>query len=180
MIMEEENKPFPPCIPYKTFESFMSMLKQRLPTRIDLSYLSDKFSISIGTQLMYAMSFLKLIDINARPTPRLKLLVLATGEHRAALMRQVADESYTFLFKVSLDIQHTTYTELVDVFLNTYGMKINVCRKCINFFLAFCEDAGIPLSSDFVSKRQNLFTNSGKKHQEEAGFIGAGQKSGST
>jgi len=49
---------------------------------------------------MSAMRFLNLIDANTRPMPRLKLLVtLHREKHRAALMRQVAEEAYAFVFK---------------------------------------------------------------------------------
>ena len=180
MTMEERSKNCPPYIPYKTFESFVSMLRQSLPARIDPGYLSDKVSANTGAQLLYAMTFLNLIDGNNRPTPRLKLLVLATGEHRKALMRQMADDGYCFVWKGDLNTQNLTYSDLENNFLNTYKMERDNCRKCINFFIDFCEDAGIPLSPEFISKSQNLFNNSGKKHQGEAGFIGASQKSGNT
>jgi len=83
MTIEEGKKQPPPYISYKTFGNFMGELQQHLPTRVDLNYLSDQFSASTGTQLMYTMRFLKLIDQNNRPLPRLKLLASgATGEHR--------------------------------------------------------------------------------------------------
>ena len=80
MTTEEGRKHSPPYVSYKTFESFMTKLQQQLPTRIDRSYWGEMFSGSTGTQLMSAMRFLNLIDVNARPTPRLKLLTSATPE----------------------------------------------------------------------------------------------------
>ena len=59
-----------------------------------------EFSMDTSTQLLHAISFLNLIDGNNRSTPRLKLLVSSTTrEHRAALMRQVADDAYAFVLK---------------------------------------------------------------------------------
>ena len=136
----------PPSVSYKTFNSLINELLLIFPTRIDLSYLSDKFSINTGTQLINAMRFLKLINGGNRPTPRLKLLVSGTtGEHRAILLRQVADDAYAFVLRGTL-AQNSTYNELEDIFLSTYGMDGNVCRKCIKFFLEFSKEAGIPLS----------------------------------
>ena len=113
MTMDEGRKHSPPYVSYKTFESFMTRLQQQLPTRIDRSYWGEMFSGSTGTQLMSAMRFLNLVDVNARPTPRLKLLVsTTTGEHRTVLLRQVADDAYAFALKGTLDTQNASYAEL--------------------------------------------------------------------
>ncbi len=155
MTIDEGRKHSPPYVSYKTFDSFMTRLQQHLPTRIDRSYWGEMYSGSTGTQLMSAMRFLNLIDANARPMPRLKLLVsTTTGEHRAALLRQVADDAYAFALKGTLDTQNATYAELEDVFKNTYRMKSDVCRKCIKFFTEFSKDAGIPLSPQITKKRK--------------------------
>jgi hypothetical protein len=163
MTIEEGKKQPPPYISYKTFGNFMGELQQHLPTRVDLNYLSDQFSASTGTQLMYTMRFLKLIDQNNRPLPRLKLLASgATGEHRAAILRQVADETYPFIFRGTIDIRNATYAEVQDVFLNNYRMESSVCRKCIEFFVEFSKDAGIPVSPQLIKERQKLSTSSAK------------------
>ena len=57
MAASEASQQFPPDVSYKDFERLLFELQQYLPTRVDMSYLSDKFSISICKQLMYAMSF---------------------------------------------------------------------------------------------------------------------------
>jgi hypothetical protein len=103
---------------------------------------------------MSAMRFLNIIDNSNRPTPVLKLLAVSTGEHHAALLRQVAYEAYAFVFiKGKLDPQTATYAELEAVFQNTYQMDDDICHKCIKFFIEFCKDAGIPLSPEFSKKR---------------------------
>jgi hypothetical protein len=83
----------------------------------------------------------------------LKLLAISTGEHHAALLRQVAYEAYAFVYKGKLDPQTATYAELEAVFQNTYQMDDDICHKCIKFFIEFCKDAGIPLSPEFSKKR---------------------------
>ena len=67
-------------------------------------------------------------------------------------MRQIAEESYAFVFKGTLDTQNATYSELEDIFQDTYQMKSEVCRKCIKFFVEFSKDAGIPLSQYVTHK----------------------------
>ena len=153
MTTEEGKKHSPPYVSYKTFESFMTRLQQQLPTRIDRSYWGEMFSGSTGTQLMSAMRFLNFIDEGNRPTPVLKLLAISTGEHHAALLRQVAYEAYAFVYKGKLDPQTATYPELEAVFQSTYQMDDDICHKSIRFFIEFCKDAGIPLSPEFSNKQ---------------------------
>ena len=162
--MEEGRKHSPPYVSYKTFGSFISQLQPQVPSRIDRSIWGEMFSGSTGTQLMSAMRFLNLIDGNARPTARLRVLPSASGEHRAALLRQVAEESYAFVLKGTLDTQNATYAELEDAFQNSYHMKSDVCRKCIKFFTEISKDAGIPLSPQITKKRKVPRTNSGIKN----------------
>lgn len=154
MTLDEVHKHYPPYVSYKTFDHFITEMKEHLPSRIDRSCWGDMFSGSTGTQLMSAMRFLNLVDINSRPTPRLKVLTSTTGEHRAVLLRQVADEAYAFALRGPIDPQNATYAELEDVFKNTYRMKSDVCRKCIKFFVEFSKDAGIPLSPQITKKRK--------------------------
>ena len=96
--------------------------------------------------------------------PRLRVLPESTGEHRAALLRQVTEEAYAFVLKGTLDTQNATYAELADVFQNTYNMKSDVCRKCIKFFIEISKDAGISLSPQITKKRKVPRTNSGTKN----------------
>lgn len=160
MTINEGRKNSPPYVSYKTFEHFLSRLEQQLPACIDRSYWGKMYSGSVGTQLLSAMRFLNLIDSNAKPMPRLKLLVSGlTGEHRAVVLRQTAEEAYAFVFKGILDLHNASYTDLVHVFQNTYHMKISVCRKCIRFFMEFSKDAGIPLAPQITKKRKMSYTD---------------------
>jgi len=167
MTIEEGRKHLPPYVSYKTFNNFLSRLQQHLPTRIDRSYWGDMFSGSSGAQLMAAMRFLNLVDANTRPTPHLKLLVLATGDHKTLLLKQVATEAYDFVLKGPLDSQNATYAELEEIFQNTFRMKGDVSRKCIKFFTELAHDSGIPVSPSFAKKykvpRSNLGTKNAAK-----------------
>lgn len=143
----------PPYVSYKTFSSFLVKL-QHLHVGIDRYNWGEVVSSRTGTQMMTVMRFLNLIDVNDMPTARLRLLTEATGEHRAALLRQVVYESYAFVFRSILDTRNAAYTELEDVFRNTYGIERVVCNKCVQFFVDFCKDASIPLSSQIIDKQK--------------------------
>jgi len=83
---------------------------------------------------------------------RLKLLASVVSENRTTVLRQIAEESYAFVLKGTLDTQNATYSELEDIFQDTYQMKSEVCRECIKFFVEFSKDAGIPLSQYVTHK----------------------------
>ena len=65
----------PPYVSHEIFDIFLGKLQQYLPTRIDRSYWGDMFSGMVGMQLMSAMRYLNLIDVNQRPTARLRVLI---------------------------------------------------------------------------------------------------------
>jgi antitoxin HigA-1 len=152
LIMDEIKKQNPPCVSYKTFDHFLSRFDQYLPTNFDGNYWGKMFSGDPWVQLDGAMHYLNLIDNDARPTPSLKFLTIATGEHRLALMRQIVYESYSFLFKAILDIHIATYNEMEVVFQTTYDLDIAACHKSVKFFAEFAKDANIVLSSQISRK----------------------------
>ena len=151
MTLKEMGNQLPPFISYKTFSNFLVSLPYYIPTPIDRSYWGAMYSDRTGIKLMSTMRFLKLIDANSRATTELKVLVPATGAHRAARLRQVAEEAYPFVFK-GLDIRKATYGELQNAFLSTYQMKDSVCRRCIKFFIELSTDADIPLSLQLIQE----------------------------
>jgi len=162
MMMDEIKKQNPPCVSYQTFDRFLSRFHQYLPTHFDGNYWGKMFSGDTWVQLDGAMQYLNQIDNDARPTLRLKFLTIATGEHRLALMRQIAYESYSFLFKAILDIHTATYSEIENVFQTTYDLNIAACRKSVKFFAEFAKDANIVLSSQ-ISRRTKKPSNYGIK-----------------
>ena len=152
MTTEKGRKHLPPYVSYRTFYNFIERLQQRLPSRIDRSYWGDLLSGSTGTQLMAALRFLNLIDANGKPTEHLKPLVTAKGDSRAQLLHDITYDAFAFACKSSLDLESATYSQLQEVFHNTFQLTDDVNRKCVKFFIAMAKDGGIPLSP-FIIKR---------------------------
>ena len=161
MTIHEEKKQTPPYISYKTFEHFLSRLHEPLYTCFDSNFWGKPYSGDTGMQLETAMRFLNLIDNNDRPTSRLRILIVATGEHRAALLRQISYESYPLIFKELSSNQTAAYAELEDIFQHTYGLETFNSRKCVKFFVDLAEDAGIyyhklpKMGRYFIARRIN-------------------------
>jgi hypothetical protein len=160
---EKGRKHLPPYVSYRTFYNFVERLQQRLPSRIDRSYWGDTLSGSTGTQLMAALRFLDLIDPNGKPTERFKPLVTAKGETRTHLLREVTTDAFAFACKSSLDLESATYSQLMEVFHNTFQLTDDVSRKCVKFFIAIATDAGIPLSPFIIKRTRSGHTAAGQK-----------------
>ncbi len=168
MVDERGRKRLPPYVSYRTFLNFAERLEREMPARIDRSYWSDRLAGSTGTQLMGALRFLSLVDANGVPTSQLRQLVSAKGEKRAELLRQIASESYGFVLGGSFDFHIATYAQLEEVFHRNFELADDVNRKCIKFFVALANDAGIPLST-FITKRvRTLTASSGTKAKRKS------------
>jgi hypothetical protein len=165
---EKARKHLPPYVSYRTFRNFLERLQQRIPSRIDRSYWGDILSGSTGTQLMAALRFLGLIDANGKPTEQLRPLVMARGDIRAELLRELAADAYDFVVTSPLDLESATYAQLGEVFSNTFKMTDDVSRKCVKFFIAMSGDAGMPLSP-FITRRTRASAGTKKTVRKAAG-----------
>jgi hypothetical protein len=152
MVIEKGRKHLPPYVSYRTFHNFIERLQEQMPSRIDRSYWGDILSGSTGIQLMAALRFLNLVDANGKPLERLRPLVSARGEQRAQLLRIIAYDAFSFVLESSLDLESATYAQLVEVFHSTFQLTDDVSRKCVKFFIALANDAGMPISP-FITKR---------------------------
>jgi hypothetical protein len=153
MRTDKEKNALPPLVSFRTFNKFLGQLQQMLPVRLDRSYWGEMYSGKTGAHLISGMRFLNLIDIDSRPTPRLKLLLFSDGQHRTAMFRVVAEDAYAFVLKGTLSIENATYNDIEQVFLEKYNLKIDTCHHCVKFFVQFSKAAGISLSEELVKKR---------------------------
>jgi hypothetical protein len=160
---EKGRKHLPPYVSYRTFRNFLERLQQRVPSRIDRSYWGDILSGSTGTQLMAALRFLDLIDANGKPSEQLRPLVMARGESRAKLLRELIAGAYDFVVKSSLDLESATYAQLGEIFSNTFQMTDDVSRKCVKFFIALSGEADIQLSPFIIKRTRAAHSASGTR-----------------
>jgi hypothetical protein len=155
MLSSSSKKLLPPYVSYRTFLNFLEGLQQTMPARIDRSYWGDRLSGSTGTQLVSALRFLDLIDVNGFPTLKLRQLVSNKGNQRAELLKQITHESYDFFFLSQVDTQAATYAQLEEAFHDNYQIASDVARKCIKFFIGLASDGGMKLSPFVTKKTRN-------------------------
>jgi hypothetical protein len=158
MLSSSSKKLLPPYVSYRTFLNFLDGLQQTMPARIDRSYWGERFSGSTGTQLIAALRFLDLIDINGFPTVKLRELVGSKGLPRTEILKQITRESYSFFFLSQVDPQTATYAQLEEAFHDNYQIASDVARKCIKFFISLGSDSGIKISPFVTKKTRNVRT----------------------
>ena len=175
MTIEKGRKHLPPYVSYRTFYNFIERLQQHMPSRIDRSYWGELLSGSNGTQLMAALRFLYLVDINGKPMEILKRLVEMRGEQRAKILHDVTDDAYGFVLKSSLDLESATYSQLVEVFHSTYQLTDDVSRKCVKFFIAMANDAGLKISPFITKRTRSAHSGTGTKVNSKKSSIRTNQ-----
>jgi hypothetical protein len=160
MLSGSTKKLLPPYVSYRTFLNFIEGLQQTMPARIDRSYWGERLSGSTGTQLVSALHFLDLIDINGFPTLKLRQLVASKGNQHTEIIKQIAHESYAFFFQSQVDPQAATYAQLEEAFHDNYQIASDVARKSIKFFIGLASDGGMKLSP-FVTKKSRVLRSAG-------------------
>ncbi len=163
MVKDDGRKRLPPYISYRTFLNFLERLQQGIPSRIDRSYWSEKLSGSTGTQLISALRHMGLIDNSSVPTSRLRQLVSSKGAQRTEVLRQITLDVFGFLLQGQFALETATYAQLEEVFHNQFQITDSVKRKCVKFFIALSNDAGIPLSPFILKKVRSLRTGTNTK-----------------
>ncbi len=145
----------PPYVSYRTFWNFLEGLQQAMPARIDRSYWGSRLSGSNGSQLVAALRFLDLTDINGFPTAKLRQLTGTRGGERAEVIKRIVREAYGFLAQDAPDPQTATYSQLEEAFHDNYQLANDVARKCIKFYICLAGAGGVKLSPFVTGKTRN-------------------------
>jgi hypothetical protein len=137
--------------PYTSFQSVKTLLgslkEQGVPSRIDRSVLTN-FSGSVGSQIVTALRFLKLINGENRSTQALADLVSAYGTDKWEIeLKEVLHKAYANFFATNVNLENCTSKEFAEVFKDTYPGAEAVVSKSRTFFLNAIREAGIPVTS---------------------------------
>ena len=153
MLERTRSSGTPPYTSYRTFKTFIEDLHEHgVPSRIDRSVLT-RFSGVVGTQLMHALRFLRLIEDDGRPTERLKALVnaYATGRWPETLLETLGHE-YAPMF--AIDLETATPSHFNEAFRRAFPAADAVVQKCVTFFLYAVNDAGVKISGRVLKGRK--------------------------
>ncbi len=158
--------PTPPYVSYKTLKGFLAGLGEPLPSRIDRSLMS---SMSGGTQshLQQALKATGLVTDDGVPTERLRQLHRATDDERKAVIHEMVRSTYPFLWDSPFDLRATTSQHLDEQFRENTGATGATVERCVNFFKAMAQDAGIELSPHIQKPRRRKVRRNGPARRRE-------------
>jgi hypothetical protein len=164
----------PPYVAFSTTKTFFGTLKEHgLPGRIDRSVLGN-FSGQVGSQLITALRFLRLVDAFGHPTPALGELVEAFGtDGWPHALRKVMARAYEPLMLMNLAT--ATPSQFNDRFKELYPAEGDTLRKCMTFFLSAAKEADVSISPYIMrNKKPRTVLVKRKPKPKEGGSNGAG------
>ena len=141
-----DKKPLPPYLSFTTLTNFIEGLGVNMPTRIDKS-LMKSMSGAAQSALISALDYLGLKK-GDKPTDELVALASAQGDERGKQWESLIRHSYGFLFTSGFELNRATQGELEERF-RTQGVSGSTIGKCVSFFTAAAQVAGIALSPHF-------------------------------
>jgi len=144
----QEKRQTPPYLSFTTLNTFIDGLGVHMPTRIDKSLMKSMSGASQAA-LVSALDYLGLRD-GEKPSATLVKLANATGVERGPLWGDLITERYPFLFSNDFDLKRATQGELDEKFRDQ-GITGETIRKCVAFFVAASQAAGIEISPRFRS-----------------------------
>jgi hypothetical protein len=136
-----------PYASYSSWTLLLSGLRIAIPPgRIDSGYLA---SLGLTGQrrdtIVSALRFLRLVDLEDRPTAALVALVESRGDEYRRQLHNLVLEAYSALFR-EVDVGRAATKNQLDDYFRKRGAKGSVVRKSSSFFMSLAREADIRLS----------------------------------
>lgn len=149
----QKHDAMPIYVSYLTFGNFLDWLKEMtvVPSQIDRSLWSAKFSGGYGAQLMVGLRFLGLLD-GERPTPALEPLAMADDVERKELLRAVLEHAYGE--DIIRDLPRMT-PGMLDKKLEELGTTPPTHRKAVSYFVNASKAVGLAVPAQIARKARN-------------------------
>jgi hypothetical protein len=180
----KEKRTAPPYLSFTTLNGFIDGLGVHMPTRIDKSLMKSMSGASQAA-LVAALDYFKLRD-GEKPSNRLVELAALSGADRAPMWKSLLADGYPFLFSDGFNLKRATQGELDEKF-RAEGVTGETVRKCVAFFMAAAQAAGLEVSPHFRSVKSRAPRSRGgpsasrsKKPKREEKATGADPDNGLT
>lgn len=139
--------PTPPYMPFRTFDNFLTDLRETgIPARIDKSVLEKK-SGSVKSWLPGTLKFFDFIDKENVPTAALEKLVESDAGARKLIYAELIQAKYSDLFQ-SLDMSKATQSQF-NSWLGDFDIKGSTINKCAAFFIDLAKASDVSISPHF-------------------------------
>lgn len=158
MTMAQKPGGIPMYASYLTFTNFLDWLKEMkvVPSQIDRSLWSSKFSGGNGAQLMTGLRFLGLLN-GEHPSQALEPLVMADDINRKELLKAILEQAYGE--DMIRDLPKMT-PAMLDKELEELGTTKSTHRKALSFFVNASKAVDITVPGQIASKARNKPTSS--------------------
>jgi hypothetical protein len=139
-------------VSYLTFVNMLDHLKglKVMPTRIDNSLWSGKFSGTNGVLLNAGLRFLQLVD-GDKPNKAFESLVFAEADGRKALLGGIIGKAYG----PGLTNLANKTPKMVDEAIRGLGTTDSTHRKAVSFFIQAAKAADMPMPSTIAKRARN-------------------------
>lgn len=146
--MEDSPKFKMPYLSFKTFKSFLEGLAHNetgLPGKIDRSLLATQ-SGSVQSSVMNALVFFSLIDLDGRPSAKLRAFVAGDDEVRRGLWSEMWSEAYSEIYQ-KVEVVNCTEGQFTEAVRSLSGYSGETVRKAIAFYIALSSEAKCEIST---------------------------------
>ncbi len=164
---QDLKRPAPPYIAFQTLKTLVGNMKSDgVPGRIDKTMLRN-FSGAVGSQLMTALKFMSLTNVDGEPTDDLKALVEAFGtEAWHEVLAKTIKGAFAPIFKLNLET--ATPGQFTEQFGKAFDGEGDTQRKAITFFVNGVREARIPISAYILKNKKPRSGTPGKKRAPKA------------
>jgi hypothetical protein len=154
METQDRKLPVPPYVAYRTLKNFLEKFSQGVPGRIDRG-LMGSMSGAAQSQVTTALRYLGFISENGIPTDTMKQYVAGEEEHRKAILRNILEKSYPFVFgaDAAFDFATATSSQLREEFESKTSATGETVGRCIGFLKDAAQDAGVIISPYITQKK---------------------------
>lgn len=154
MASTNESKIVAPYVPWETFTSFISHLRQTtVPGRIDKSAMPSNMPALVRGQMQTALRFLGLIGPEDTTQASLRELVDAyETDEWATVLGKIVDDRYASIVR-GLDLNEATQHQLDERF-ESVGITGQMRLKSIRFYLLALTDANRSFSPHLSRRRE--------------------------
>jgi hypothetical protein len=141
----------PPTAPYQSFKAALRVFQQHgVPARVDHGALRKAFPRTTADNVLIALRFFELIDLNGAPTPALAAMKDALDTDAwAETLGAALQRCYGPVLKEGLE--DATPAQLNQRLKAAFNLEAEACRRGATFLLAAALDAEIPVSRYLVA-----------------------------
>ncbi|MBI4215927.1 MAG: DUF5343 domain-containing protein [Chloroflexi bacterium] len=149
----KEKRPLPPYGPVGGMLEGLGLLQRTKPPKVDTAFLqSQGIAPRNEYKVVGALRYLDLINDEGTPTEKCKLLRTRGPDYTQAL-QDLVKSAYAGFFR-NRELKSVTGDAIYNYFVTEEGLGPEMAAKASRFFVALCQQAGLPLPAVAEPRRR--------------------------